>query len=89
MQILVVTLVTAFCFTLSVHARDTRLMYNYKEALATPEARSKIGDDIKFYFGDQKTPEIAEDLGEAATNKKTNAFNKSDAAACQLSLIHI
>lgn len=76
--------VTLFTLVLStnVYARDTLYMINYKDAMETAEAKSKIGDEIKFFFGEQKTPAIKDDLGEANTNRKTNAFNKSDLQAC-------
>jgi uncharacterized protein YbjQ (UPF0145 family) len=38
---------------------------------------------VSFYFGNQPHPEIIKNLGEDRTNKKTNAFNKSDKEACE------
>jgi len=38
---------------------------------------------VAFYFDDQPHPKVEKTLGEYVSNKKTNAFNKSDAEACQ------
>jgi hypothetical protein len=41
-----------------------------------------LGSDIKFFFGDQSHGKILKKYGEFKTNKKTNAFGKSDIEAC-------
>lgn len=64
-------------------ARDTEGNYSIAEALAMEEAKQRLGDDIAFYFGEQKTPKVEKSYGEFKTNKKTNAFNKTDKEACQ------
>ena len=63
-------------------ARDDRLMFPTGDALSTVAAQNRL-QGIDFYFGDQKHPEVLKDLGEFNTNKKTNAFNKSDKQACE------
>ncbi len=65
------------------HARNTQHMMSYKEAMSTEEAKLKLADNIKFYFGDQKHPAVARKIGTWVANKKTNALNKSDERACQ------
>ncbi|PCK07003.1 MAG: excinuclease [Alteromonadaceae bacterium] len=60
------------------HARDH--VGDYQIAGALQEA--VLGDDISFYFGGQKHPKIIKGHGAFPTNKKTNAFNKSDLQAC-------
>jgi hypothetical protein len=42
-----------------------------------------ILDDVKVFFVGQKHPAVIKKYGEFKTNKKTNAFNKSDEKACQ------
>ena len=64
-------------------ARDTEGNYSIAEALAMEEAKQRLGDDIAFYFGEQKAPKVEKNYGEFKTNKKTNAFNKTDKEACQ------
>mgnify|MGYP000936543396 CR=1 FL=1 len=67
----------------AAQARDEHLSLPIKDALETPAAQSKLDKDVKLYFGKQKHPKPAKTLGEWKTNKKTNAFNKSDKAACE------
>jgi len=57
--------------------------YSINDALALGEIKSKLGTDVKFYFGDQKHPKTSKDYGLFKTNKKTNSFMKSDIDACQ------
>ncbi|MGH8616914.1 MAG: excinuclease ABC subunit A [Burkholderiales bacterium] len=68
-------------------ARDTHVMYPLSEALATPAAKEKLDPKIKLYFGNQKHPKVAKDLGEWKTNKKTNGVNKTDKEACEWTLL--
>ncbi len=64
-------------------ARDDHQMFPIADALNTPAAKEKLDPKIKLYFGDRKYPAVLKDFGEWKTNKKTNAFNKSDKAACE------
>jgi hypothetical protein len=38
---------------------------------------------VTFYFDDQPHPAVDRTIGEYTSNQKTNAFNKTDAEACQ------
>lgn len=67
-----------------VFARDTVSNYSLDEAFAVQKLKNKLGTDISFYFGDQKHGQVKTTIGEWRSNKKTNAFNKSDKAACQI-----
>ncbi|HEY2021284.1 excinuclease ABC subunit A [Paraburkholderia sp.] len=62
-------------------ARDSVGNYPIDEALHSEPG--KVGDDIALYFAGQQHPAVAKTMGEFATNKKTNAFGKSDSQACQ------
>ena len=68
--------------SLDVHARDEHLMFSIKEALESTGSE-KIDEDIRLYFGNEKHPPVAKKFGERRTNKKTNAFGKSDEKACK------
>ena len=70
-----------FCST-DASARTT--MHNLKIAdiFNNPEYASQL-DGIAFYFGDQPHPVPQTTFGEFRTNKKTNAFGKSDIEACE------
>lgn len=63
-------------------AADSVHMLPIDAALNANDARARLGDEIKYYFGDQKTPAIAKRLGSDKTSQKTNAFGKSAETSC-------
>jgi hypothetical protein len=62
-------------------ARDSVANYPVEPALQSEPG--KVGDDVRLYFAGQSHPAVLKKMGEFATNKKTNAFGKSDLQACQ------
>lgn len=66
-----------------VEARDTRHMLSFEGAMSTSAAKEKLNQGIQFYFGKQKHAEPKKNFGEFTSNKKTNAFGKSDQEACE------
>ena len=76
------TITIVLCSTQAV-SRDDRLRFSIKDALSTEAAKQKLNAKIRFYFGDQPHGEIAKKFGHFSSNKKTNAFNKSDLQACE------
>lgn len=68
--------------SLNAAARDDHKMFPLKDALEAPAAQEKLDKSIKLYFAGQPHPKVAKELGTWPTNKKTNAFGKSDAEAC-------
>ncbi|VUD67618.1 hypothetical protein TDB9533_03891 [Thalassocella blandensis] len=70
-------------FSSASYARDSVGAYSIQEAMDSDAAKQALGDNVAFYFGEQKTPKIEKSYGEFKTNKKTNAFNKSDKEACE------
>ena len=76
-------LVAMCCPAVPAAARDTHHMLPVQAALSTPAAQQKLDRGVKLYFGNQKHPRVAVSHGEWSTNKKTNAFNKSDREACE------
>jgi len=64
-------------------ARDDIGDYQISSVLETEKAKSSLGTNIKFYFGKQKHGKVAKRFGVYSTNKKTNAFGKSDQEACE------
>ena len=77
------TLLLAILLSHTASARDTRLMLSIADALATPEAKAQLSGDIQFVFGAEAEGEVDRRFGTFTTNKKTNAFNKTDTEACQ------
>lgn len=64
------------------YARDDVKHYSVSEALNSADAKEKLGTDIKFFFGDQPHPEVAQSFGTDQSNRKTNSVGKSDQKAC-------
>ncbi|PAU78123.1 excinuclease ATPase subunit [Halomonas salipaludis] len=78
-----VILLGALLLATTGHARDTTLMLSIEEAMNTPEARERLDPNIRFFFADAPHDEVITEHGNFVTNKKTNAFNKSDEEACK------
>jgi hypothetical protein len=75
---------TALCTAFAAshaYARDTVATYSIDDAVKSEPG--KVGDDVTLYFADQTHPVVLKSFGQFATNKKTNAFGKSDLQACQ------
>jgi uncharacterized protein YbjQ (UPF0145 family) len=64
------------------HARDTKHMLPIAAALATKDANERLEGSVKFFFGEQEYPRVVAKLGSDVSNRKTNAFGKSDEKAC-------
>lgn len=72
----------SFAVSVAAHARDTQHMLPIASALQVSDAQEKLDGSIKFFFGKQKTPKVLTRLGSDFSNRKTNAFGKSDEVAC-------
>jgi hypothetical protein len=70
------TFVTSHAF-----ARDSVGTYPVDAALASEPG--KVTPDIALYFAGQSHPAVAQTFNAIATNKKTNAFAKTDVQSCQ------
>ncbi|PMS19112.1 excinuclease ABC subunit A [Trinickia dabaoshanensis] len=66
----------------ATHAMARNSVDSYSVSTALESAEGKVDADIGLYFAGQKHPAVLKTLGEAATNKKTNAVGRSDEAAC-------
>jgi len=66
----------------SAQANDRKVMLPVKDALASSTADARLGDSVKFYFGNQPAPAVVTRLAVHQTSQKTNAFGKSDETAC-------
>lgn len=71
----------AVLFASQAQARDS--IANYSIDAAIKSDPGKISADIALYFAGQPHPSVTQSIDEAATNKKTNGFGKSDLEACQ------
>jgi hypothetical protein len=80
---LALSTISTLCFTPLAHARNTLHNLNVNEALQIGRDEGAILDNVRVFFAGQQHPEVSKKYGEFSTNKKTNAFNKSDERACQ------
>ncbi len=64
-------------------ARDTRQQFDIATAMAAGKADGTLDGSVQFHFKGARAPAVTERLGPANTNRKTNAFGKSDGKACQ------
>lgn len=67
----------------TAEARDDRLKFPIDAAMKQPKAADKLGDDVQFFWGDASHPAPSQEFGTFTSNKKTNAFGKSDQKACE------
>jgi NADPH:quinone reductase-like Zn-dependent oxidoreductase len=63
-------------------ARDTRQQFDIATAIAAGKADGTLDGSVQFHFKGARAPAVTDRLGAATTNRKTNAFGKSDARAC-------
>jgi uncharacterized protein YbjQ (UPF0145 family) len=63
-------------------ARDTKHLLPISVAMETKDAQDKLEGSIKFFFGSQQYPKVVKKFSTDVTNRKTNAFNKTDEKAC-------
>lgn len=64
-------------------ARDDHIQFPVSDAMQTSDARNRLTGEVKFFFGDESHPDVATRFGTFTSNKKTNAFMKSDKEACE------
>ena len=67
-------------------ARDTVLHLDFAAVVQEATQAGKLDGSVKFYLAGATVPGQVTALGEQITNKKTNAFNKSDEEACSWAL---
>ncbi len=80
---LIVAFASVSLFTSEAFARDNRLRFSIADALNSDSALGKINPRIRLYFSGQAIPPVIKSFGGGRTNKKTNAFNKTDHFACE------
>ncbi|MDU0353034.1 excinuclease ABC subunit A [Paraglaciecola aquimarina] len=86
MKITLVCLVSCLFLSMNAAARDDRLKFPIEPLLSSEKAKQALLD-IPIYFAGQPHATPVKTYGEMSTNKKTNAFNKSDQEACEWVLL--
>lgn len=66
--------------------RDDVISFPIADVLNNPAYAAKLPAGVKFYLAGQRVS-VSRTLGETRTNKKTNAFNKTDKAACEWAMV--
>jgi uncharacterized protein YbjQ (UPF0145 family) len=70
------------------YAADRRVEFPLSELLNSPEAKEAgIDGSVRFFLAGQPTPGVGQRLGEDISNKKSNAFAKSDQTACYRAML--
>src|SRR5471032_2051587 len=77
-----VVLAASLAAALPAQASDTVVMLPIAGAMAANDAQSRLGDTVKFYFGDQPTPEVLNTITTDKTSLRTNGFGKSNEKSC-------
>jgi len=83
MRLVSFLVVVLMFISFDVLARDDIGNYSLEETMVLEPVKNKLGNDVQFFFGDQAYGKANKVMGEFSTNKKTNAFNKTDKEACQ------
>ncbi len=81
-----VLFVFTFCAGTAM-ARNDILDFPIEEALSQEQAKESLGNEVRFYFGDQAHAKPLKSWGVFSSNKKTNAFLKSDDESCNWAFI--
>jgi uncharacterized protein YbjQ (UPF0145 family) len=76
------SLIAAVASVMPAHASDNKQMLPIAAALADDTSKDRLGDSVKFFFGNQPVPPVLAKLGSNSTSRKTNAFGKSAERAC-------
>jgi uncharacterized protein YbjQ (UPF0145 family) len=78
----ILVLAISLAAAMQAHARDTKHMLPIASAMQVSDAEEKLDGSVKFFFGGQKSPKVLASFGSDVSNRKTNAFGKSDVEAC-------
>lgn len=85
------TLITGFVAAVALvgiaHARDTTLHLPIRDVLEDAEFKPQLAGGAELHFGKAAPAGKFADLGEFVTNRKTNAFGKSDEKACKWAML--
>jgi uncharacterized protein YbjQ (UPF0145 family) len=81
-KIALAALLAASLVSFSASAGNTMVKLPIAGAMAANDAQARLGDSVKFYFGDQPTPRVLKVLGSDSTSQRTNGFGKSTEKSC-------
>lgn len=67
-------------------AADVLQHLSINEAEKTEVMQQSLGNDIKFYWANQKHPAVSKTIGTYTTSKRTNGFAKAPEESCPRAL---
>ena len=80
--LLALALAGVTCWTPNSYAREDVKDFPVDAVLTSADGKATLDGSVKFAFGSKSLGSVARNHGEYHTNKKTNAFGKSDEKAC-------
>jgi uncharacterized protein YbjQ (UPF0145 family) len=81
-QILILSLMTFLISgCASKENRNVPLPYSITEALTFRDYRAKL-TGVRFYYGDQRHPRVAKNLGVRTTSQRSNAVGRENTESC-------
>ncbi|WP_432464561.1 excinuclease ATPase subunit [Agarivorans sp. QJM3NY_33] len=81
-KLVIFSLVALSSLSFSAMARNELLTFKIADAMETGKQKNVLDDSIALYFNEQTHDAVQKTFGEYTSNKKTNAFGKSDLKAC-------
>ncbi len=87
MQLIKKTILLALLVTTQLHARNDILTLPFDEALQYGYQQGVLNESIQFFLAGTQHPSVIKSHDEFRSNKKTNAFGKSDEEACKWVLL--
>jgi hypothetical protein len=69
-------------YGINAYAKDVVKDFPITPAMSSATAKQKLGDEVKFYFGDQPHASVEKNYGDIKVSTKTNSFWKEDTEAC-------
>ncbi|MFT7559237.1 MAG: hypothetical protein ACI93R_001142 [Flavobacteriales bacterium] len=82
MKKVIVCIVLGLFISQAASARDSKIMVPINDVLSTADAKSILSEGVELYWGGQAHTAPIKSFGSFVSNKKTNAFNRSDLGSC-------
>ncbi|PIQ38353.1 MAG: excinuclease ATPase subunit [Lysobacterales bacterium CG17_big_fil_post_rev_8_21_14_2_50_64_11] len=68
-------------------ARNNTLYLPISDVVDGSYAHNQLDGSVRFYFADQPSPRVLDTMDEDFSNRKTNAFGKTDVEACKWAML--
>jgi len=81
-KLIITIIILSSLVSSNIIAREDRINLNIADAYKNLAIKSQLGG-VTMYFGDQAYAKPNNEMTVIRTNRKTNAFNKSDKEACE------